>query len=63
MERRLTEHIEYIGSAKYYPSNKNWGEDTFPRRQKKRTVLKDTATTLVRLGGRGLRTVCQKWFH
>jgi hypothetical protein len=63
MERRLTEHIEYIGSAKYYPGNKNWGEDTFPRRQKKRTVLKDTATTLVRLGGRGLRTVCQKWFH
>jgi inositol transport system substrate-binding protein len=59
----LSPHVIYEGSAKDYPGGDQWGEDTFAQRRRKRTVLKDTATTFARLFARGVRALHDHFTH
>jgi hypothetical protein len=60
-EALLTPFTIYVGSARHYPADFQWGEDAFLHRCRRRTVLKDTALSLVRLTTRSIREI-GKWF-
>ncbi len=60
-ERLLRALAIYEGSAGEYPAERDWGEDTFPNRRRRTTVIKETAGAIARLTARSIRGI-GNWF-
>lgn len=56
-EHLLSKNTVYHGSAGDYPAEWDWGDDVFPDRRRRTTVIKDTAGTIARLTARSIRGI------
>lgn len=60
-ERLLQGRTVYCGSAGGYPAECTWGDDLFPNRRRRMTVIKETTGAIARLTARSIRGI-GAWF-